>query len=427
MRRYKRGKLIILFSILLIGIINSNIIENPVVIVSKTGNQMGGIEVYCPEGYVIASGGFLDAGDSNDDQDWNTPINIPFANGWYCKEDYSFSKDKSADDSKCFAVCIREELVKTKIEKKTGSQEKGVFVDCGENILLGGGFGNEFRNNHDQDYAHPKDNGWYCQEDRSSLASRCYALCAEPLENYNLTCQTISIRGNQNEGVFVECPEGYFITGGGFNDGGNLDDDQDASHPLDNGWYCKDYLSTNDSECYARCCTTNLFDGSEKECETDNDCGESYYENNYCEGNNIYRNLITPFCDEGVCGVKVVKELIEECKKKCKDGMCIEEKSKEKRSNIRSKNIFTRTDFGCEPNWKCMGWGECIEGIMTRICEDLNHCGTEYNKPLERVGCQKEIIKSSLIEEKENNLFLIIGIVIAIILLIILLILFLRF
>ncbi|MEM2180913.1 MAG: putative metal-binding motif-containing protein [Nitrososphaeria archaeon] len=36
----------------------------------------------------------------------------------------------------------------------------------------------------------------------------------------------------------------------------------------------------------------------------------------------------------------------------------------------------------CSENWVCTEWSECINGIQTRECEDVNKCGTEENKPL---------------------------------------------
>ncbi|MFH1585561.1 MAG: hypothetical protein ABIB79_02250, partial [archaeon] len=386
MKGDKRGRwLFIVLAVLLLAVFQAASIDNPIVIVSEKGDQSNGIKVYCPTGYVIASGGFLDAGSSNDDQDYNTPINKPLVNGWYCKEDQSTNGDGGISDSECYALCISEDLVETHIEKKTGNQEKGMTVKCGDDVMLGGGFGNEYRNNHDQDYAHPKDNGWFCQEDRSSLASRCYAICAEPLKNYQLTCQTVSVRGDQSEGVFVACPQNYFITGGGFNDGGNLDEDQDASYPTNNGWFCEDYLSTPDSECYARCCTFDFvcgdveicdngidddcdgfidYDDSDcelpKECKKDSDCGASHYGINYCKGDSVYRDFITPVCADDLCSTKTTEELVKECEYKCKNGKCItsddddecDNECKTSGRNIGYRKLFT----DCVPFWQCGGW-----------------------------------------------------------------------
>ncbi|MCK4552626.1 hypothetical protein KAT80_00285 [Candidatus Pacearchaeota archaeon] len=73
----------------------------------------------------------------------------------------------------------------------------------------------------------------------------------------------------------------------------------------------------------------------------------------------------------------------------------------------------------CDVNWKCFGWSECINGLMTRQCYDENYCDYPYNKPLERTGC--EIISQVLVEESKINLvFILLGAITALILLIIL-------
>jgi len=41
----------------------------------------------------------------------------------------------------------------------------------------------------------------------------------------------------------------------------------------------------------------------------------------------------------------------------------------------------------CNEDWSCTEWSECIDGQETRICEDLNNCGTEENKPEESQEC----------------------------------------
>lgn len=35
----------------------------------------------------------------------------------------------------------------------------------------------------------------------------------------------------------------------------------------------------------------------------------------------------------------------------------------------------------CKENWRCGDWGKCENGIQTRICEDINKCGTKKSKP----------------------------------------------
>lgn len=41
----------------------------------------------------------------------------------------------------------------------------------------------------------------------------------------------------------------------------------------------------------------------------------------------------------------------------------------------------------CIERWLCTEWSECINGMQTRECEDVNRCGTEENKPLLAQPC----------------------------------------
>ena len=44
----------------------------------------------------------------------------------------------------------------------------------------------------------------------------------------------------------------------------------------------------------------------------------------------------------------------------------------------------------CQVRWLCEDWSECIDGQQTRVCEDVNSCGTEYGKPLMIQPCGEE-------------------------------------
>lgn len=41
----------------------------------------------------------------------------------------------------------------------------------------------------------------------------------------------------------------------------------------------------------------------------------------------------------------------------------------------------------CLENWQCEEWSECINNLQTRICNDINNCGTIFNKPSEAELC----------------------------------------
>ena len=49
----------------------------------------------------------------------------------------------------------------------------------------------------------------------------------------------------------------------------------------------------------------------------------------------------------------------------------------------------------CVEDWKCMSWGECVEGFRYRTCQDIAGCGTTEEKPAEKQAC--------LDEEANNN------------------------
>lgn len=42
----------------------------------------------------------------------------------------------------------------------------------------------------------------------------------------------------------------------------------------------------------------------------------------------------------------------------------------------------------CIESWSCSDWSECINGIQTRTCKDLNDCGITKNKPKEEQSCE---------------------------------------
>lgn len=67
-------------------------------------------------------------------------------------------------------------------------------------------------------------------------------------------------------------------------------------------------------------------------------------------------------------------------------------------SQIR-KSIFS-FNF-CHPNWECGSWSECLGGLKTRTCLDLNNCEEEFNKPFESTGC--EVIMNSQISDESNE------------------------
>ena len=47
----------------------------------------------------------------------------------------------------------------------------------------------------------------------------------------------------------------------------------------------------------------------------------------------------------------------------------------------------TTQDEVCQERWTCSKWGECINGIQTRVCADENNCGTNSREPFTSQPC----------------------------------------
>ena len=57
-------------------------------------------------------------------------------------------------------------------------------------------------------------------------------------------------------------------------------------------------------------------------------------------------------------------------------------------SSSRSSHSVSGGTLNCNPNWVCIEWSECIDGLKTRTCTDTNSCDTLDNKPLEGELCE---------------------------------------
>jgi hypothetical protein len=50
--------------------------------------------------------------------------------------------------------------------------------------------------------------------------------------------------------------------------------------------------------------------------------------------------------------------------------------------NYKAEIEFKRIDGGfCSPDWECVKWGPCIDGLRKRTCEDLKRCGKPEDSP----------------------------------------------
>jgi len=108
-------------------------------------------------------------------------------------------------------------------------------------------------------------------------------------------------------------------------------------------------------------------------------------------------------CDDGENnGVKCnnSEEDCEYCTTSCK---IIELKYKEEDDKDKEEDV-TKLIFSCSPNWKCGAWSECVEGMMTRTCEDTNNCGLSYNKPAKEMGCESTFLNPVFLEPKQESI-----------------------
>src|SRR3989344_1992643 len=95
------------------------------------------------------------------------------------------------------------------------------------------------------------------------------------------------------------------------------------------------------------------------------------------------------------------QDLVVSVKVICENGD--DEDEDDGRQSHASDGKYRVIDLGagfCEPNWQCSGWSECVLGQTIRICEYKNHCGFEYNKPIEQTACE---LPNVLIEDQPKK------------------------
>ena len=56
---------------------------------------------------------------------------------------------------------------------------------------------------------------------------------------------------------------------------------------------------------------------------------------------------------------------------------------------------------GCTPKWECNEWGECTQGIQTRLCVDIQRCGIDERRPAEERSC----VDSAPVETPLSDIF----------------------
>jgi len=46
----------------------------------------------------------------------------------------------------------------------------------------------------------------------------------------------------------------------------------------------------------------------------------------------------------------------------------------------------------CTPSWNCTSWSPCYNNLQIKRCIDLNLCGSDLNRPIERQTCGSDCI-----------------------------------
>jgi len=239
-------------------------------------------------------------------------------------------------------------------------------------------------------------------------------------------------------------------------DGNNVDDDMCSNFCTINA-YCGD---GNMNQGWEECDDGNIAsgDGCDAECYIEEeilcydnaDCGTNFYSGSFCSNDSVVKNYTSYVCNypgqvNAYCSNSVEQVEIEECNYMCIEGMCQEQQNycgdgimqigsgeqcdEGTQNGVKCDNdnndcsycsnqcllvnldedddgnggngiSFLELSSFCSVNWKCTGWSECTNGIMTRTCEDANHCELIYNKPIEETSCT---IKSAFVEEEKPN------------------------
>jgi len=71
----------------------------------------------------------------------------------------------------------------------------------------------------------------------------------------------------------------------------------------------------------------------------------------------------------------------------------------------KNKPPETRPCSLCVEDWECSEWSPCSkDNIQTRICKDKNNCGTEKNKPEEEKACSYEMCNNGIQDQGEEGI-----------------------
>ncbi len=62
------------------------------------------------------------------------------------------------------------------------------------------------------------------------------------------------------------------------------------------------------------------------------------------------------------------------------------------------------SSYTCYEEWQCDNWSACINEKQTRMCTDLNYCGTSNYKPITSRDCSIEETEETTLKKEEQNL-----------------------
>ncbi|MBS3084462.1 hypothetical protein J4411_00950 [Candidatus Pacearchaeota archaeon] len=177
--------------------------------------------------------------------------------------------------------------------------------------------------------------------------------------------------------------------------------------------YQKFELNASSLSCGSHIISAELSKEGQIDCNLENNYAEREI---YVQCNGI--EPPNPTCGDNVCGLE---ESCLTCFEDC--GFCDTEDDD---NDGNTNHSFISFSYGCSPEWQCSSWGDCINRIQTRMCNDKNNCNYTYGKPLETSGCVEGITSlNSQIQDGGISLWILIGIIFLVILLVILILVFL--
>lgn len=149
------------------------------------------------------------------------------------------------------------------------------------------------------------------------------------------------------------------------------------------------YVNDTDSFLVGNSTTLEPICIGEHTCGTNDDCGTPS-ERKICDGSSLYTETKIPTCDnaatqESKCVDNFVPNSSINCTYGCINNACI---------NLTLPNI----DSGCTPSWNCGNWSACSNTThtKTKICTDLNSCGTTTGRPATTQNCTTNTTNQSL-------------------------------